>query len=148
MHRTIKGTTMCVELVSGVLLVVHATVNPSRVDWSDYCDLAGEARRSAEGALRTLVLTALDSGPNAQQRAEYKERVAGAGNRVAVVCEGNATRAILTAMSWFNPDMKPFRAGQIELALEYLGAKLSPELLDAIEQAEVHLRLDKRRHTA
>jgi hypothetical protein len=138
---------MCAELVDGVMLVVHGTTNPSASEWSAYCEYAGAKRRAAGGTLRTLVLTTSDSGPNAGQRAEYKQKVAGPDNRVAVLCAGSVTKAILTAMSWFNADMKPFGKNDIAQGLDYLGTQPSPKLHNAIQRFQIHLASEKHRNT-
>jgi hypothetical protein len=148
MQEPVNGKTMCAELVDGVMLVVHGPTEPSASEWSAYCDYAGAKRRAAKGTLRTLVLTASDAGPNALQRAEYKQKVAGPDNRVAVLCAGTVTKAILTAMSWFNSDMKPFGKDQIAQGLEYLGTRLSPELSNAIQRFRAHLAAEEHRKTA
>lgn len=147
MHEPVNGKTMIAEFVDGVMLVVHGTAEPSASEWSAYCDYAGAKRRAASGTLRTLVLTASDAGPNAVQRAEYKQKVAGPGNRVAVLCAGNVTKAILTAMSWFNADMKPFGKDQISQGLDYLGAQLSPNLGRAIQRFRAQLAAEEHRET-
>jgi len=138
---------MCAELVAGVMLVVHAPSEPSREEWSHYCDYAGACRRAAQGTLRTLVVTSSDAGPNAGQRGEYKHKVAGSGNRVAVLCAGNVTRTILTAMSWFNPDMKPFALSELDRALSYLGVSRSEPLLQAIQEFRQRLVPQARQNT-
>ncbi len=146
-NEPVRGTTMCAELVDGVMLVVHGTMEPAAEEWSAYCEYAGAIRRSAGGRLRTLVLTASDAGPNAGQRAEYQRRVAGANNRVAVLCAGGVTRAILTAMSWFNPDMKAFGVGEIDRGIDYLEAFKTPNLMRAIESMRAHLSASRSAKT-
>lgn len=138
---------MCAELVDGVMLVIHGPLEPSATEWTDYCDYAGAKRRAAGGTMRTLVMTASDAGPNAMQRAEYKQKVAGPNNRVAVLCAGGVTRAILTAMSWFNPDMKAFGPDEIDRGLEYLGTRSSPNLLSAIARLRGQLAAEMHRST-
>lgn len=148
MREPVKGATMCATFVGDVMLVVHAEVAPAADEWSAYCNYAGATRAMAAGNLKTLVITVSDGGPNARQRSEYKDKVAGTGNRVAVLCGGSVTRAILTAMSWFNPDMQAFGVDEINRALSYLGASPSEDLMRALEQSRLHLGLTERRHTA
>jgi hypothetical protein len=138
---------MCAELVDGVMLVVHGATEPSATEWSACCDYACAKRQAARGELRTLVVTDSDVGPNARQRAEYKQKVAGPNNRVAVLCAGGVTRAILTAMAWFNPDMKPFGRDDIDRGLEYLESEATPRLMSSIARFRAHLASEERRNT-
>jgi hypothetical protein len=147
MPEPVNGISMCAEIVDGLMLVVHGEGDPDSSEWSAYCDYAGAKRRAAGGTLRTLVLTPFDAGPNAGQRAEYKKKVAGPDNRVAVLCAGGMTRAILTAMSWFNADMKAFGAAEIQEGLQYLGTRSTPKLKNTIEQFQTHLASARQRNT-
>lgn len=147
MSGPIYGKTLCVEWVDGVMLIIHGKEDPTAKEWSAYCDYAGATRRAAGGTMRTLVMTSSDVGPNAGQRAEYKKKVAGANNRVAVLSGGNVTRAIITVMSWFNPDMKAFGAADHAQALEYLGVRSAPNLRATIQRLEAHLEGEQQSNT-
>jgi hypothetical protein len=141
MNEASFGTTMCVQQIGDLMLVVHAAAPPDAEEWSRYCDQACTAKAKTGGALKTLVISEHDAGPNAGQRVEYKKKVAGTSNRIAVVTSGSVTRAILTAMSWFNPNMKAFELDQLQPALDYLGVRLGPELRAAIHDLKTYLRL-------
>ncbi len=141
MQSSVHGTTMCAQLVGELMLVVHSPAPPDSKEWSAYCDYASAARRRAGGRLMTLVLSEHDAGPNAGQRAEYQQKVAGTGNRIAVLTSGKVTRAILTAMSWFNPDIAAFELTQVHEALDYLGSHRSSELMKKLHEFKSHLRL-------
>ncbi len=134
------GHTMCLEQASGLLVVVHTSEPPARDEWTRYCKLA-RALRNARGELRTLAVAAkITAGPNASQRAEYNASVQRERTRVAVLCDSFAGRTALTALSWFNPNMRAFDAGRLDQALAYLDAVESPEIVAAIERMHRHMK--------
>jgi hypothetical protein len=130
------GVTMCVESVDDLLVVVHTDEPPNRSEWSQYCEVA-RRHHLDRGGLRTLVIAArIVAGPNASQRTEYNDKVPAKGTRVAVLCNSIAARAAITALSWFNPDMRAFGGHNIDEALMYLSAKPTVALISAIERMQ------------
>jgi hypothetical protein len=120
--------------VDDLLVVVHTGEPPNRAEWSQYCDVA-RRRHQEHGGLRTLVIAArIVAGPNASQRTEYNDKVPAHGTRVAVLCNSIAARAAITALSWFNPDMRAFGGNNIDEAMLYLNAKPTAVLLAAIDR--------------
>lgn len=140
----LRGRSMSVRMVGDVLLVVHAKTDIDPGEWRTFCTLAGKARK-ARGSLRTLVISEGGAAPNAAQRAFYKEEVGSTDNRVAVLTDSVAARTVLTAMSWFNSEMKPFAPTDVPGALRYLEVRETTALRDAIAELRVELGLDARR---
>jgi hypothetical protein len=142
------GVTMCAESVGDLLVVVHTDQPPNQLDWSQYCDFASR-RHHDRGGLRTLVVAArIVAGPNASQRTEYNDKVPAQGTRVAVVCNSIAARAAITALSWFNPDMRAFGGHSIDAALVYLGAEPTAALIAAIDRMRESMERPAQKRTS
>jgi hypothetical protein len=134
---------MCAELVDDLDLVVvvhRANTAPDPGEWSSYCEhVHGPWRR--RGEMRTLVLAqSAATPPNAKQRAEYNKDCVTADHRVAIMHDGSVlVGAVLTAMSWFNPNMRAFPVHALSEALHYLGLAPSQSIIGTIERMERHL---------
>jgi hypothetical protein len=68
--------------------------------------------------------------------------LAGRGMKVAVLSKSSLVRGVVTAISWFNRDIRPFEPHELYEAIEYLGVQKTQRLL--IESALTTLR----EHTA
>jgi hypothetical protein len=142
------GGTMCVESVDDLLVVVHTDEPPNGLEWSQYCDVA-RRRHHDRGSLRTLIIAArIVAGPNASQRTEYNHKVPAHGTRVAVLCNSIAARASITALSWFNPDMRAFGGDSIDQALVYLEAKQTTALTTAIDRMRESMQRAPQKRTS
>jgi hypothetical protein len=131
----VMGTTMCARYSNGLLLVVHNHNDPAAAEWAAYCELAARLHRD-EGYVHTLVSTP-GAAPNASQRNLYKEKVP--PNKVAVVTDSTLSRAAVTAMSWFNSNLKAFRSNQFNEALAHLGVAKAENLHTALGELQRHL---------
>ena len=129
-------------------IVVVGEKEPTASDWKTYLD----AIRATEKAgldisrLRTLVFSD-GAGPNAQQRKVLADHLNGRPSPLAIVTGGAIMRGVITALSWFNPQVRGFAPDQVTSALRYLDVpqiKIDSILRDAHEiQAELkipHLR--------
>jgi len=139
--RGVQGKTMCAELVDDLVVVVHrVNTAPDPGEWSSYCEhVHGQWQR--RGQMRTLVLArGSASVPNAKQRAEYNKDGPTADHRIAIMHDGSTlARAALTAMSWFNPNMRAFPVHALSEALHYLGLSTSQSIISTIERMERHM---------
>lgn len=111
------------------IIGVHSTENPSNEEWEGYL-AAGRAALAAEGSVRSLAYS-LGGGPNSLQRSQTNELFKGSPQRVAVMLNSALTRGVVTALSWFNPEIRAFNLEQLDAACEYLG--LSPEKTREVE---------------
>lgn len=128
---------MCARYSNGVLLVVHNHNDPDAAEWAAYCELAADLHRR-NGYVHTLVSTP-GAAPNASQRNLYKEKVP--PNKVAVVTDSALSRAAVTAMSWFNSNLKAFHANQFNEALAHLEVVNAESLYTVLSELQKHLGL-------
>ncbi|MFK8001660.1 MAG: hypothetical protein AB8H86_18850 [Polyangiales bacterium] len=68
-----------------------------------------------------LIVTPYGAGPNAAQRKAVNDALHGHSHAVAVMSDHRATRAIITAFSWFNSGLKSFRITDFGGAARHLG---------------------------
>lgn len=102
-----------------LVILVHSKSSPSEGEWDDYC----KAVKGWCKEIRGVLVVSEGGGPNSMQRAQLEEaldrdRFSG---KTAVVTLSSIARGIVTAMSWFNPNIKAFSTIQIPAALDYLG---------------------------
>lgn len=109
--RTIAFT-VCDETT---LILVHGRSAPSNEDWACWVEQI-ESTRTLHHNLGALIVTPHGAGPNAAQRKRVTDALASQAHAVAVMSDHRATRVIITAFSWFNSEVKSYRAG------DYLGA--------------------------
>lgn len=134
---------MCTRALSRRLqVIVHNALPPADDEWAAHCNEARELR-ARWGKLDTLVLTPHGAGPNAAQRKLYAEVVGADAVRVAVMTDSRAARAILTAMSWFNSNMRSFGTHDLSGALQYLGVADGADIRDTLREMAVLLGLSQ-----
>ncbi len=103
----------------GVLLVVHTKDNPTDEEWNEYIDYG----RKNMGRFTSSLVISEGGGPTTVQRGQMNDLLEANGfkGKVAVVTLNRLVRGIVTALSWFNPNIKAFTTVQVQAALEYLG---------------------------
>ena len=98
-----------------IVFVVHAPVRPEQPHWDEFM---GDVR--AQRGLRGVVVMANNSRLTPLQRAEiqrwYEENKA----RGALVTNSRMMRGVVTAMNWFNVDMRAFSPESLDDALEFV----------------------------
>lgn len=101
-----------------MFLVMHAKDNPSDQEWNEYVEFA---KKNVQYLRTTLIITE-GGGPSTVQRGELNDVLEKAGfkSKIAVVTLSRMVRGIVTAISWFNPNIKAFSTIQVPAALEYL----------------------------
>jgi hypothetical protein len=139
-----REPTMIVDFWKGsrtVCVTLHGTQTPSDAEWDTV--LEGMRRFGKEngndfGRLCCLALTD-SAGPNAKQRAAVAAILRGQSSRVAVVSGGGPlVHAVVTALSWFNPDTKMFAPNKAEAIREHL--RLSRDDLESVAGRAVALQ--------
>jgi hypothetical protein len=121
-----------------VFLVVHAKDNPNDEEWEAYVAFS---KANLGNFTSTLIITE-GGGPNTVQRGTLNDMLE-ANNfkgKISVVTLNRLVRGIVTALSWFNPNIKAFSTLQIPAALEYLGVPKDQQ--DAVN-AEIKRLRDK-----
>jgi hypothetical protein len=135
----VYGNTMCFEMIDGLLVTVHAHQLPDRAEWSAYVDFASRIYHS-RGELRIVVFAAgMADGPSSSQRTEFSSKVPPERTKAAIMTDGLAARAAITAFSWFNPNIRGFASHCVNEALAYLEAAPTPALYEAVERMRTHM---------
>jgi hypothetical protein len=116
---------MAFKVVDRVLVLAHGFDDPSDDEWFAY---VSEIKRQGNELLPQVVLT--DGGrPNSVQRKMLTDVLAGRGMKVAVLSKSTLVRGVVTAISWFNRDIRPFEVHELHEALGYLGVSSSQRAL-------------------
>lgn len=110
--------TMAYSLYQSVLVAVHTKDNPTDEEWSGYVEFG----RRHMGAYTSSLVVSEGGGPNATQRGAMNDLLEANDfkGKVSVVTLNRLVRGIVTAISWFNPNIKAFTTVQIPAAIEYL----------------------------
>jgi hypothetical protein len=127
--------TMAYDVIDGVFVVVHAKTDPSDQEWDKYLEFHLE---KALKCTQTLVVTA-GGGPNAKQRAKTNQNLKDTVVSVAVCTDATIVSGIVTALSWFNPQIKRFPDSGVGDALAYL--KVSRKAAETIKLRLPAMRL-------
>src|SRR5689334_9616515 len=118
MPRTV--TTGIVTLPTGrdLNVVLHTQAPPSGREWSAYID---QLRDYGPGRHELLGIVFSDGGgPDSAQRAEMLAVFGGQMPRTAIISSNPLVRGVMTALSWFNANVKAFSPGAIGDAFQYL----------------------------
>ncbi len=101
-----------------VFLVMNTKDNPSDAEWGEYVDFT---IKNLAHFSSTMIITE-GGGPNTMQRGMMNDLLEAKGfkQKVAVVTLSRLARGIVTALSWFNPNVRAFSTVQIPAALTYL----------------------------
>jgi hypothetical protein len=103
----------------GLMLVSHTSATPTDAEWAPYF---AELVKHDPRTLRSLAFT--DGGaPGGAQRKQLNDFLKGQASPAAVVTASGMVRGVVTALSWFNPQMRAFQPDNVEAALRYLGVK-------------------------
>jgi hypothetical protein len=112
-----------VEKLEGrtLLLWMHENAEPDDATWDDALK-AGRAALSEQGPGKVAFLVITDGGaPTSTQRKRLFEAMNGAHFPIAVMNTNPLIRGVVTAISWFNPDIKAFAPTRFAEAVDYLG---------------------------
>lgn len=105
------------KVLDKVLVLVHTAENPNDEEWMSY---VREIQRQGKDLLPQIVLT--EGGrPNTVQRKALTDVLAGRSVKVAVLSEQAMVRGVVTAIGWFNKDIKAFSPSNLSPAMSYLG---------------------------
>lgn len=110
------------QLDESTLLLVHGRAAPSADDWEQWVATIWRLREERPN-MGALIVTPHGAGPNAAQRKAVNDALQGHTHAVAVMSDHRATRAIITAFSWFNSGLKSFRITDFEGAARHLGMR-------------------------
>jgi len=104
--------------VGDIVVVRHTKEAPTGDEWNAFI---GRCRRTLDryDKMRGLIISE-GGGPNSDQRGDVNELLAGRPQRVAVLNRSRWVRGVVTALSWFNPEIRAFALDQTDAAFEHL----------------------------
>lgn len=105
------------RVVGDVLVSALATRNPDDPEWEAY--VAAYVGMPSDGTSKVLAVTD-GGGPTSWQRMRLQDVLRGREQRAAVVTTSRMARAVVSALSWFNPGVKAFAPARLGDALDYL----------------------------
>jgi hypothetical protein len=126
------------KVIDRLFIVVYGSADPTDEEWRGYLD---EIERHGVDRTMQLVITE-GGGPTAAQRRYLEEVLAGRTVPVAVFASSVSVRAMVSAMSWVNRDIRAFSPNGLFDALSYLEIPVSRA--DLIEREVEKLRLALR----
>lgn len=107
-------------------VAVYGDDSPSNEDWPGYLDVM----RSLDHGYRMIIFSS-GGGPTTMQRRDLEKVTEGQDTaRVAVVTLSRLARGIVTAIRWFNREIKAFEPSEREDAFTFLA--LSKEERDSV----------------
>jgi len=109
------------HVVDDIVIGVHTDEPPDDTDWSAWIDAS---RRALDGfgIVRGLVYS-MGGNPTSKQRSEINDLFRDRPQRVAVMLDSRIARGAVTALSWFNPQIKAFDHTQFDDACMHLGIR-------------------------
>ena len=108
---------MAFRVVERVLVLVHDAECPGDEEWFSYVQ---EIKRQGAFLLPQVVLTQ-GGRPNSVQRKLLTDVLGGRGMKVAVLSDHTMVRGVITAIGWFNRDIRAFESQDLAGAIAYLG---------------------------
>jgi len=109
--------TMTFAVDGDIMIVLHTANQPTEDEWSTWMSAL---RKMSKPRLKVLIFT--DGGvPNTLQRGMLLDHFAEAQPPIAVVSNAPAVRGVVTAISWFNPNVKLFTPARLADAFAHLG---------------------------
>jgi hypothetical protein len=109
--------TIRVKLMSDLFVVAYGKMDPTNDEWMEYMQLV-EHRGLARA--KQLIYTAGGS-PNSAQRKILNDILGGQAVKVAVLSNVAAVHGVVTAMTWYNQEIRAFVANDVHGALDHLG---------------------------
>lgn len=113
-------STIAYSLLSkqSLFLVMHTKDNPTDEEWALYLEFT---KKNLSNLKRNLIITE-GGGPSTMQRGLLNDLLEAQNYKpkISIVTLSRLVRGIVTALSWFNPNVKAFSTIQIPAALDYL----------------------------
>ena len=113
--------TMSFAVDGDTMIVLHTASAPSELEWTSWL---AALRMMPKQRLKMLIFT--DGGvPNTLQRGSFLDVLADAQPPIAFVSNVPDVRGVVTAISWFNKNVKLFTPAKLAEAFAHLG--VNPE---------------------
>lgn len=100
----------------GLLLLAHTNRPPNDTEWGWYI---AELAKHDPRQLRSLTFT--DGGaPSGAQRKQVNDYLAGQASLCAVISSSTMVRGVVSALGWFNSQIKVYAPRDLDAALRHL----------------------------
>ena len=122
MERGSDITIRRIRLAKGeLLLYLHTDQAPTEAQWDEGLELMRQCESALGGDLSRMSIIAVTDGgaPTGPMRAGFISWLDGRQLNVSVVSDGTMVRGVVTAISWFNPMIKPFSPARWNEALTH-----------------------------
>lgn len=130
--------TLQFDIVESVAVLVHADVDPADAEWTRYVERLGDADCSG------ILVLSDGASPSAAQRRQLVDRLEANGRRIntqtAVLTGSLISRGVVTALSWFAPQIRAFEPSRLDEALGYL--EVEPRHWDRVLGCALRLRAE------
>jgi hypothetical protein len=131
---TMRIETFWVLRIGNTIVSAHTAASPTNEQWEHYLLVAKKMiDQIGFSALRGIVFS--DGGaPTSSQRERLNIFLEGRSARTAIVSGSQIVRGVVTALGWFNPQIKTFSPSRVREALAHIGFAESsvPSLCDQI----------------
>lgn len=115
---------------------------PTEEQWAPLMRDMKDALKGHTGRAQVFSLVISDGGaPNAGQRAEFAKNLDGRPLRVSVLSDSTLVRGAVTAMGWFNSEMKSFPPKESKQWLAYIPLEETEMILVRRAVAELYKKL-------
>jgi hypothetical protein len=140
--KTMKFKHMTV-LEYDVLLFLHTADPPTVEEWRDCMQRMREYAKTIDVKRLSVLVISDGGGPDSLMRGELTDFYEHTGHtlRTSVIATSVIVRGIVTALSWFNPQMKAYSPKQMPSALKHLNLPLPalPRILREFKTMEKEL---------
>jgi hypothetical protein len=120
--------TRMLKLDYTIILWLHTEEPTSDAEWAAGMELVRAHDVASHGDMERLRFFVITDGgsPTTKMRQDWKVVLDGRKHKAAILMNMNSAimRGIVTAASWFNPDVKAFAPSELAKALNHVGLKL------------------------
>jgi hypothetical protein len=115
------GTNFCVFRVASTVVSIHTTLSPTDQQWDEYLDAIKKVLADF-GFIKASAISFTDGGaPTSAQRERFNLFLGGRSARTSVVSGSSVVRAVVTALGWFNQQIKTYPPNRVHDALVHIG---------------------------
>src|SRR4051812_47183159 len=108
---------MATGVVGNITICVHTTQAPSDAEWGELVNAVKGFKDISK--VKSLIVTH-GGAPSSTQRRLLNDLLQGRASLCAVVSSSSMVRGVVTALNWFNPQVKTFEPSSMDEAFRYL----------------------------
>lgn len=129
MPESSQNRTVLVRVLEGdIVVAVYGESSPLDEEWKEYLAVLEPLSDSYR-----MVIFSAGGSPSTMQRRDLEAVTRNHKSRVAVVTSSRTARGVVTAISWFDREIKAFAPSKHQEAFAYL--ELGPDDIDAVLRA-------------